>query len=133
MKILIVDDDFLSRKLLHFILAPYGHCDIAVNGEEAIRAFKLAMDEKKPYDLICLDIMMPEMDGQEAIKKIRKIEKEKGIGAVDEVKVIMITALGDTRNVIDAFYFGGATSYLVKPIDHNKVVKELENLGLMRS
>ena len=131
MKVLIVDDDFASRRLLHLILSPHGHCDIAVNGKEAIEAFNHAWNEKKPYDLICLDIMMPELNGQEALKIIREIEQSNGVRQVDEVKVIMTSALGDTRNVVDAFYQGGATSYLVKPIDHRKVLEELRNLGLM--
>ena len=74
-KVLIVDDDFITRRILKSIFTPYGDCDIAINGEEAIQAFRLAREEKKPYDLICLDIMMPEIDGHEALMKIREMEK----------------------------------------------------------
>lgn len=130
MKILIVDDEFVSRKLLHVILRPYGVCDIAVDGGEAIEAFKSALEEGNPYQLICMDIMMPGVDGQQALKEIRRIEKAKGISGPDEVKVLMITALGDPKNVMEAFYRGGATAYIVKPINHKKLIEEIRRLGL---
>ena len=63
LKILIAEDDLISRKFLSKFLSQYGECDIVVDGLEAIDAYMLAMREKKPYDLICLDIMMPKLDG----------------------------------------------------------------------
>lgn len=131
MKILIVEDDFISRRIIKEILSPYGDCDIVVDGEEAIQAFQLAMNEQEPYDLVCMDIMMPNMDGQEALKQIRDIEKNAGIRGSAEVKVIMITALDDPKTVFKAYYRGGATSYIVKPIEKDKLVNELRILGLI--
>ncbi len=130
MKVLIVDDEFASRRLLQAILSPHGECDVAVNGTEAVEAFRLAWEEKRPYDLVCLDIMMPEMDGNQALKKIREMEKDKGIKGSDEVKVIMTTALGDPKTVIESFYRAGATGYVVKPINHKKLIEEIRALGL---
>jgi len=127
MKILIVEDDFTSRRLLQEFLKPYGQCDIAVHGKEAVRAFKQAWIEKEPYNLICLDIMMPELDGQDTLKQIRAFEKERGISGPHEVKVIMTTALDTPRDVIEAFYRGGCTSYLVKPIDRKALDRELKS------
>jgi two-component system chemotaxis response regulator CheY len=131
MRVLVVEDDFTARFMLKEILSPLGDCDIVVDGREAVRAFRLAWEEKLPYDLVCMDIMMPHMDGQEALGKIRDMEKEMGIKGPDEVKVIMITALGDPKTVVKAFYKGGATSYLVKPIDKGRVLGEIHNLGLL--
>lgn len=130
MKILIVEDDFTARRILKGILAPHGECDVVVDGEEAIQAFRLAWEEGHPFDLICLDIMMPHIDGHEALRQIREMEKAMGIKGSDEVKIIMITALGDPKTVVKAFYQGGATSYLVKPIDKAKLLAEIRNLGL---
>lgn len=130
MKILIVEDDFSSRMLLNAILSTLGECDVAVNGEEALEAFKNALDENEPYELICLDIMMPVMDGQEALQKIRGIEKERDIRYGKEVKVLMTTALDDVKNVTEAFFKGEATSYLTKPLTKDKVFQELRNMGI---
>ena len=132
MKILIAEDDFIARRILKDILSPYGDCDIVIDGDEAIQAFRLAWEENRPYDLICMDIMMPDVDGQEALKKIREMEKQRGIKVLSEVKVIMVTALGDPKTVIESFYKGGATSYIVKPINKQKLLQEIRNLGLIR-
>ncbi|MFZ5813190.1 MAG: response regulator [Thermodesulfobacteriota bacterium] len=132
MRVLVVEDDFTSRKVLQKILSPFGEVDIAVNGLEAVEAFESSLREKKPYDLICMDIMMPEMDGQEALKRIRTVEKAHDIRPADEVKVIMTTALDDPKNVVEAYYKGGATSYVPKPIDKHMLLHLLKNLGMIQ-
>ncbi|MCA1945817.1 MAG: response regulator [Desulfovibrio sp.] len=132
MRVLIVEDDFTSRKLMQTILSPYGDCDVAVNGREAVEAFQNALNSAKPYDLVCMDIMMPEMDGQEALKQIRAIERTMGVRASEEVKVVMTTALDDPKNVVEAYYKGGATSYIPKPIDRQLFIHLLRNLGLIQ-
>ncbi|NMC47870.1 MAG: response regulator [Desulfovibrio sp.] len=132
MRVLVVEDDFTSRKVLQKILSPFGEVDIAVNGLEAVEAFESSLNEKKPYDLICMDIMMPEMDGQEALKRIRTVEKAHSIRPADEVKVIMTTALDDPKNVVEAYYKGGATSYVPKPIDKHMLLHLLKNLGVIQ-
>ncbi|MEE4357097.1 MAG: response regulator [Desulfococcaceae bacterium] len=131
MKILIAEDDFISRRILKELLSPYGDCDVVVDGEEAVQAFQMAIEEKKYYDLVCLDIMMPNTDGQEALKQIRETEKNRGIRGSAEVKVIMVTALDDPKTVFQAYYKGGATSYIVKPIERKKVIDEIRALGLI--
>ena len=130
MKCLIVEDDFAARRLLQRYLSGYGDCDIAVDGNEAVEAFRQATDEKEPYELICLDIMMPNMDGREALKLIRQIENEHGIGGLDGVKVIMTTALDDSKNVMESFR-EGCEAYLVKPVERKKLLAEIEKLGLI--
>lgn len=131
MKSLIVEDDFGSRRLLQTYVQEFGPADVVVDGEEALQAFRLAWEDNDPYDVVFLDIMMPNMDGQEALRGIREIEKSIGIPEKDQVKVIMTTALEDPRNVVEAYHKGGATSYLVKPIERHRVIEELDNLGLM--
>ena len=131
MKTLIVEDDFTSRLLLHTLLSRYGDCQVAVDGQEAVMAFTRAMEEKAPFDLICMDTMMPGMDGHEALQTIRALEKEREVPEEREVKIIMTTALDDPKNVVQAYYKGGATSYLVKPIDRGRLLQELSLLGLL--
>lgn len=130
MRILIVEDDFASRKFLSKFLSAYGDCDITVDGIEGLEAFMLAWDEGNPYDLICLDIMMPNLDGEKTLEMIRKIEKEKGITEEERVKIIMTTALGETDRVFKAFE-SGCEAYATKPIDTEKLVEVLKKLGLI--
>ena len=131
MKVLIVDDDFYSRNMIHEILRPVGSCEIAVNGEEAIEAFRQALKRGTPYNLVCLDLLMPEMDGQQALREMRAIEKEFGVSHEAEAKIVVTTMLDDDQETHDAFFLGGATSYLVKPIDEAKLMEEVKSLGLV--
>lgn len=131
MKTLIVEDDFVSRRLLQAFLSPYGVCDIAVNGCEALVAFSLAVEENAPYDLICLDIMMPEMDGYEVLKEIRKIEEERGVSGLSGVKIIMTTALSDPKNIMMAFK-EQCEDYLIKPVEKMKLINKIQKLGLIK-
>ncbi|MGE0917307.1 response regulator [Trichlorobacter lovleyi] len=132
MKCLIVEDDFISRRILRELLNPHFEIEIAVDGEEAITAFKLAHQAKSPFDLICMDIMMPKMDGREALRLIRQLEKELEIPPNLETKIVMTTALDDPKTVFDSFYQDGATAYLVKPISKQKLIRELRALGLIQ-
>lgn len=130
MKSLVVDDDFFSRRILQSILASYGECHIAVDGKEALYAFHQAMAEEAPYDVVCLDIMMPEIDGQEVLKNIRQIEEKKNIPHEKATKVIMTTALDDSDNIKAAFR-EQCESYLIKPINKTKLLKILTDFGLI--
>jgi len=131
MKALLVEDDFTSRILLQQLLLPYLETHIAVNGKEAVQAFRMSIEGGHPYNLVTLDIMMPEMDGQSTLKQIRKIEQEHGIPVGQGVKVIMTSALQDKRNVLEAFN-ESCDAYLVKPISKQKLLQHLEHLGLMQ-
>ena len=129
MKILVVEDDFISRRLLCRYLQAVGESDVAVNGNEAIGAFKQILKTGERYDLICLDIMMPGMDGQETLKRLRALEAEHGIDAADRSKVIMTTALEDHDNVMAAFS-NACDGYVVKPIEKKKFLETLVAIGL---
>ena len=130
MKCLIVEDDFTARNLMQEYLRDLGSCDVAVNGREAVESFKHSLDQDKPYDLICLDLMMPEMNGMGALKAIRRIEKECGVEGLNGVKVIVTTALSDSAQIKDAFKTG-CEAYLVKPIRKESLLGEMEKLGLI--
>ena len=130
MKTLIVEDDFTSRLLMQEFLKSYGQSHVAINGREAIEAVCLALDAGEPYDLICLDIMMPEMDGQEAVLKIREQEGLRGIDPSDGAKVVMTTALDDMKNVFAA-YNSLCDAYLTKPLHKEDLLSELRKLKLI--
>jgi len=130
MKTLVVEDDFASRLFVQKVLSAYGEVHIAVNGKEAVEAFQMALDEDSPYDLVCMDLKMPEMDGHEAIQEIKELERAARISFENEVKTIILTAFGDIKNVTAGFS-RGADSYLVKPLDTNKLLEEIKTLELI--
>ncbi len=132
MRILIVEDDGPGQRLLMRYLSAHGECDIAANGVQAVDAFKAAIQEKRPHDLICLDITMPYMNGHEALAAIRAEENALGIGGHDGVKVIMITSTNESAHITEAFR-EGCEAYLVKPIDKVKLIEEIEKLGFALS
>lgn len=128
-RILVVEDDFGSRKMMLKLLEEYGQVDSAVDGQDGINAFRKAFDEDRPYGLVFLDIMMPHMDGQEALVLMRKEEQERSVAPAAEAHIIMTTVLEDPHNVVGAYFKGGATSYIVKPVERGALRRELARLG----
>lgn len=131
MRILIVEDEFTSRKLLTALLSDFGKCDTASDGVECLEKFKSSLEDGSPYDLICMDIMMPNKDGHQALKEMRTIEREMGVQPSEETKVIMVTALNDPKTVVKAYYKGGAAAYLPKPIEVESLHAILRDLALI--
>lgn len=130
MKILIAEDDLASRRFLSKFLTQYGEVDLVVDGLEALDAYLLGIKENDPYDLICLDIMMPKVDGVKVLKVIRDYEIKQGILPEKRVKAIMTTALAETDYVNQAFEIG-CEAYAAKPIDTNKLREVIRRLGLI--
>ncbi len=132
MKCLIAEDHLLSRRILKELLSSQFDCDIAVNGQEAIDSFVLAHESKRPYDVIFMDIMMPVVDGLEALQCIRTLERKMAIPHNLAVKVIMTTALDDPHTVIKSFNECEADAYIVKPLSRHKLANELRKLQLVQ-
>ncbi len=128
MKILIAEDDFVSRKLLNTLLVSLGEVDIAANGSEALNAVKMAVENNQPYDLVCLDILMPEVDGIMALKKIRQLEAQKGLNPETRSKIIMTTAVSDKKYVLAAVQ-ANCDGFLVKPINKERLFNEIRKHG----
>ncbi|GCD10327.1 response regulator [Clostridium tagluense] len=130
MRILIAEDDFTSRLFMKKFLSKYGECEVVVDGIEAIDAYLNSIKDENIYDLICLDIMMPRLDGMRALKSIRDIEKQKCVEEDKKVKIIMTTALNDKETVLNA-YDSGCEAYASKPIETDKFIVVMRNLGLI--
>ncbi len=130
MKTLLAEDDFASRKFMDKYLSQYGECDVTVDGEEAVDAFMMALEDGEPYDLVCLDVMMPVLDGYQVLKAIRDIEAQSGTPKEERVKIIMTTALNEERNVTMAFELG-CEAYSGKPIDVDKFEQVLKKMKLI--
>lgn len=129
MRILVVEDDFISRRLLCRFLEPFGECDVAINGQEALIAVENALKTEQHYDLICLDIMMPEMDGHESLKRIRALENDAEVHLGQGARIVMTTSLEDHTSIRDAFA-SSADGYVVKPVEKKKLISTLQELGL---
>ena len=130
MRTLIVEDDFTSRLLLQKLLTPYGEAHIAVNGREAVQACSLARAAGQPYDLICLDVMMPELDGHGALREIHAQEEAAGIARNKRARVIMMTASATEQSVLAAWR-EKCDAYMVKPIAKAKLIEHLNRFGLI--
>lgn len=130
MKTLIVEDDFTCRILLQNILLPYGEVHIAVNGYEALKAVGDSMNIGEPYDLVCIDIVLPIIDGHSLVRGIRSLEQIASVNTNSRVKIIMTTMLDLVSEVVRAKH-EGCDDYLVKPIDGQVLVAHLKKLQLI--
>lgn len=130
MRILIAEDEPISRDFLYKFLKKYGQCDIAVDGFEALDAFLISVKENNPYDLLCIDIMMPKFDGLKVVKAIRDIESQRKTFMDKRVKIIMTTALDKSYIAKNTFEFD---AYISKPIDISKLAEIIKNIGLIEA
>lgn len=118
MKILIAEDDNLSRASISNLLKEVGHnVTECRNGCEALKIF----NENGDIDLIISDIKMPEIDGIELLKKVKETRREK------PVEVVLFTGFGDMRSAIEAVRCG-AYDYILKPINIEELIKAIERL-----
>ena len=130
MKILIAEDDLTSRMFMKKYLMQYGSCDLAMNGMEAIDMVAASMKDNNPYDLICLDIMMPKLDGIRTLSIIRELESESGNKNKKVSKIVMTTALNDQDSIEEAYRLG-CEAYAWKPIEVEKFSEMLKELELI--
>jgi len=130
LRILIVEDDLACRLLLQTFLARYGECHVALNGREAVDTFRTAFDRGNSYDLICMDIMMPEMDGREAVRQIRAFEEDRGIRSPYGATIFMTTTVQEIREVFQCFR-ELCDAYLLKPIDLGQLLTKMKFFQLV--
>lgn len=129
-RILIVEDDLISRLVMTGNLSSIGQIDVAMDGEEAVEAVRLALSGGHPYDIICLDIMMPQMNGQEALKRIRALENEAGVKPGLGARIVMTTGRSDLKTVKES-YMEECDAFLVKPVRKDRLLAELAKLDIV--
>ncbi len=131
MKSLIVDDDHVNRKIGKDILHPYGECVLAKNGKEAVVLFEQTLASHSAFSLILLDIVMPIMNGQDTLVKMRMIERRFSVPVLNEAFIIMVSSMDDLGNMAMATRFGGCSDYIVKPLNQEKLLEMLKEHGLI--
>lgn len=126
MRILIAEDDGTSRLFLEKTMEKYGSCQSTVNGLEAMDLLMSSLEQKAYYDVICLDVMLPLVDGIKLLSSYRKEEKKCDHHAL----IIMTTALNDELTVAQANE-AGCDAYLWKPIDQADIHAILEEYNML--
>ncbi|MBF0399750.1 MAG: response regulator [Magnetococcales bacterium] len=133
MNILIVDDNEPLRENLKAILQPYGECTLVEDGETAVQTFQAALRAGNPFKLVLLDIVMPGIDGKEALLQIRRMEKEL-YGAKHQreqsAHILMQTSMHRSDQMLSAFS-KGCDGYVMKPVDKEKLLARLSKSGII--
>ncbi len=128
MKILIVDDENISRKILVSKMKPIGTCVAVNSAKEALAAMAAAEEENAPFDIVTLDVSMPGMNGQELLEHIRKKEADNNVPKAEQVKILMVTARMN-MGTINACIKRGCNGYLTKPVSQAQLLQGLGKLG----
>jgi two-component system chemotaxis response regulator CheY len=133
MQILVAEDDYVTGQITVEIMSKYGTVHHVKDGMEAIELFKKSLMPNAlfKFDLICMDIMMPHLDGLEATRLIRKEEEAANVSLKKEIPIIMTTVLDNPKTIISSFYQSGATAYIIKPVTIEKVEIELKKIKLI--
>lgn len=130
-RLLIVDDSSSARSLLRDLLKDYGLIDEAEDGRGAVELFERAIQENKPYAIVFLDILMPNMDGHEAARRIHRLMDSYELPEERRGKIVMISSLHSPDQLMKAHFEDGALLYLPKPIDTQAFTEALANLGIL--
>jgi two-component system chemotaxis response regulator CheY len=131
MRILIVEDDLVARQHLVRLLEDHGTCSVAVHGRQAVDAVRASLAKEEPYDLICLDINMPRLDGRACLDEIRGVEKAEGVAESRRAKIVMTTAVAPKDALVDLMIDGGCDGYICKPVREAVLIERLRKLGLI--
>lgn len=127
MKILVADDDLMSRRILQQLLSRHGEVQTCVSGAEAVELYRLSLEDGQPFSLICLDVMMPEDSGLDALSRIRRLEGAFQAAGRAPAKILMVTGRDDSRTIMTAFR-NLCDGYLCKPIEPSVLFKQIEEL-----
>lgn len=129
MKILAVDDTLMYREMLKQLLASHGEVHEAEDGELAVAAFVQAHEAGEPFDLVFMDVLMPNMDGHQAAQAMRKQEVVRGILSEHEVPIVMLTTMDEPKRIMQAYFRDGCSQYVNKPMTQEKLDEVLSALG----
>lgn len=130
MRVLIADDDSNSAKVISLYLARYGECTVVTDGLQAVSAVMDAYRMNSIYDLLVLDVMMPNLDGTQALDAIRDYEASLGIPEEKRLRVIIISALS-SDSIRAEVYSKGCLLYMRKPVNFEVLQRILQDEHLI--
>ena len=124
-RLMVVDDDMISRRKLGTILASRGTVEEFSNGKTAIMSFQQAWEEQIPFKLITLDITMPGMSGMEVLKEMRRIEGSFLRDFRHKAIIVMVSASNNMNDVRSAISLD-CNDYIIKPFDEEKILSRYD-------
>jgi CheY-like chemotaxis protein len=129
LSILVAEDNEINALLIRSLLTRLGHhAVIATNGEVALESWLAANSAGTPYDLVLMDIQMPQLDGIEAAKRIRACEAGES-GRRTPILALTANTLVEDRY---ACFESGMDGFLIKPLDREKLAEALAGLSASR-
>jgi signal transduction histidine kinase/CheY-like chemotaxis protein len=132
LNILVADDNEINRNVAGLVLRRFGYeADFALNGRDAVHRVThrtVTTEDDGPYDLVFMDVQMPEMDGLEATRAIRRLEAERPAEHWPRIVAMTANAMQEDRDVCIA---SGMDDYLTKPLDFDAVGRVLEQASAL--
>ncbi len=130
---LIVEDDEMTRLMLQDVLSEFAPCDIADNGMEALILFENALIGGNPYSLLCVDLIMPAMNGLAFIRRVKEIEKTHISDGKLCSKIFVITSSDSAWDKADLLLENLCDDYIVKPFDRSSLIANLYKNDLVNN
>jgi len=131
-KTLIVEDVIIIQRLLKHILGDRAECITETNGQSAVKRFSNEYFNGVPFNLVCLDFFLPEMNGLDILSYIRSFEDEIKLKKEERTKIMMVTSVSTPKTIKQAREMG-CDAYIIKPFSIDDVQNELVRLGLVKT
>ena len=128
MHILIADDSEADQLILSSMMKRLGDCQVVSFGSAVLTAIQRNIEANTPFELLCLDIMLPDMGGHEVLQQVRQYEKSRSIPKAERLKILMTTGMHDVKHILKATNLG-CDGYLTKPVSKERLMIELSKLG----
>ncbi len=127
MRSLVIDDEFMAGMKLAELLKPHGSCRTAVTANQALTLFRSALRAGEPYELVTIDIQLPDMNGLDLLRALQQAEAE---SRHPPARKLMVSANG-TRDNVRSAACRGCDGFLIKPVQRDALLARLVALGLV--
>ena len=129
MNILVIEDDSTTHELIKTILSAYNDVVIEETGMAGIERFTDAMINFTYFDVVMVDLGLPDIDGTYTLKLLKRFEKVKAINSSNQAKIIAMTATADENKVKECL-MSGCSGFIIKPVTKENLNKALSPYGV---